>query len=183
MIQNKLVAFLRGVNVGGKRLVKMADLKTLHEGLGHLDVKTYLQTGNIIFKTNQSIELFDLAKQLEIEYEKKFELDIKVIIKTWDEIIFADKSNPIPLNSDIDDKMLHIVFLSEIPESDQIKTFMKYEGPEVKKLINDILYIYYVEGVGRSKLTLSFIEKKLNVTGTARNLNTLKALVNLCRED
>ena len=175
------IAFLRGINVGGHRKIKMEDLKKVHHAIGHENVITYLQSGNVIFQSPQPINRLDLVTTLETSYQEAFGFTTDVILRTPDELQNIVGNNPIALEEGKEEKFLHAVMLSAVPQSENISTFNTYDGEEEVQLIDNNLYIYYTNGSARSKLTLTFIEKTLKVKGTARNWNTINNLIRLSK--
>ena len=175
---NVFIAFLRGINVGGHRLINMNDLRRLHETMGHGNVATYLQSGNVIFECSEKNRR-QLILDIEEKYEKKFGFHTDIIIRNAAELANIVKACPFTEAYVMEAKFLHVVQLSDIPESGLIKKLMNYDGPEEKELIEDVLYVYYTAGAGRSKLTLSLIEKTLKVSATARNWNTITKVLDM----
>ncbi|MBL4890544.1 MAG: DUF1697 domain-containing protein [Rhizobiaceae bacterium] len=174
----RFVVFLRGINVGGHRKIKMAELKQLHEKMGHKNVATYLQSGNAVFDSSDT-DRTKLIGAIEQEYRSQLEIDTHVILRDTEEIASAIAKLPFPLNEEREPKFLHGIFLSETPDSEMIKTLMQYKGPEEIQIIGDVLYVYYTEGSGRSKFNLTLIEKNLKVKGTARNWNSVRKILEL----
>lgn len=160
------VAFLRGINVGGNNLIPMAALKATCESAGLTDVRTYLQSGNVLFTTTRK----DPARLI----EKALELDVTVIVRTIDELRAVIAKNPFEDEAKTDPGRLVVVFLEREPSAK-----LDWPGPEVIKPAGRELYIYYPDGQGRSKLTNAYIEKKLGMRGTARNWNTVTKLLTL----
>lgn len=160
------VAFLRGINVGGKNLIPMATLKASCESAGLTDVRTYLQSGNVLFTTTRK----DPARLI----EKALERDVKVIVRTIDELRAVIAKNPFGDEAKTDPGRLVVIFLEREPSAK-----LEWPGPEVIKPAGRELYIYYPDGQGRSKLTNAYIEKKLGMRGTARNWNTVTKLLTL----
>lgn len=176
------VALLRGINVGGHRKMPMADLRKLHEKMGHTNVKSYLQSGNLMFDCLDT-ERAILAETLEQAYEARFGFNTQVIVRKALDIVQVAQKCPIELAPDREAKFLHLVFLSNQPTAKAIAILMQYDGPEELMVLGDVLYIYYTNGAGRAKLSLSLIEKRLNVMGTARNWNTVTKLIQLTADD
>ena len=172
------VAFLRGINVGGHRKTKMADLKQVHESMGHSNVATLLQSGNIVFEcseTDRQKLIQDIAK----EYEKRLGINTDVIVRSGDELGEIVRGCPYPLTPDREPRFLHVVLLSGLPSSDAVRNLLMYDGPEEKQISEDAMYVYYTGGSGRSKFNLPFIEKTLAVRATSRNWNTVTKIVEL----
>ncbi len=172
------VAFLRGINVAGHRKIRMSDLKQVHESMGHWNVATLLQSGNIVFqcsKTDRQRLIQDIAK----EYEKRLGLHTDVIVRGGAELGEIVRGCPFPLSPDREPRFLHVVLLSGLPSSDAARNLLMYDGPEEKHISEDVIYVYYTQGSGRSKFNVPFIEKTLEVRATARNWNTVTKIVEL----
>ena len=166
------VAMLRGINVGGRNMVKMDALKALHESLGFKSVRTHLQSGNVVFQAKSAD-----AARIEQAIRKTLHLELSVVIRTAAELRDAVKRNPLPQWVSHSSAYV-IAFLSAQPEDPA--ALDAYDGPEEMRLLGRELYIYYGEGMGRSKLTNTLIERKLGVRATARNWNTVTKLLELC---
>jgi len=166
------VAMLRGINVGGHNMVKMDALKALHESLGFKGVRTHLQSGNVVFQAKSAD-----AARIEHAIQKTLHMELTVVIRTAAELRQALKANPLP--DRVSDPSAYVIaFLSAQPEDPA--ALDAYTGPEEMRLLGRELYIYYGEGMGRSKLTNTLIERKLGVKATARNWNTVTKLLELC---
>jgi uncharacterized protein (DUF1697 family) len=168
---SEYAAFLRGVNVGGKNIIKMNELQTILVKHGLKNVLTYINSGNIIFTHS------DGKKNLENKIIKitndKFNLNINLIIKSKADIKEIISFHPFTgLENDNSKKM--VVMLSEKIDKDKAMQFKRELRIEENYYHhNDLLYIYYHNGAGRSKFTNSFIDGKLNVISTSRNWNTI----------
>ena len=166
---------LRGVNVGGHGRIKMAALKMAYLGIGLGDVQTLLQSGNVVF-TSRSTDRDALAKRIAQEIERRFDFKTDVLIRTLAEVQMLIKRGP--TSERADPAKLLVLFLSRVPDARAQATLLKeYKGPEMIEIRGPEVYLYYPNGVGRSKLTTAFLEGKLDAVGTARNWNTLKKLV------
>ncbi|WP_304158084.1 DUF1697 domain-containing protein [Mesonia mobilis] len=179
-MSQKYVALLRGINVGGKRKLKMADLRESVLKIGFTQVSTYIQSGNLFFtaeEKNATILEEKLAQHLLEEYT----YDIPVIIRTSEEIEKVIAQNPFPEAEDF--KQLHLIFLKEKPLETSIKYFEELEFPsEEFKIEAQHLYVNYTDGVRNSKLSTTLIEKKLNTKATARNWKTLLKIESLLKD-
>jgi uncharacterized protein (DUF1697 family) len=169
------VSLLRAINVGGRNLVRMEVLRALHEEIGLTDVKTYVQSGNVVFRTKLR-DLKPLERKLEDALERKHGFRPPVIIRTADELRDAVARNPFAGRKEIEPAKLHIVFLADRPEpAGEAKMRAANRGPEEFYVSGRELYVYYPEGAGRSKFTAA----PLAVTGTARNWNTVTKLLEM----
>jgi uncharacterized protein (DUF1697 family) len=170
------VSLLRGINVGGHQKIRMEELKGLYESLGLKDVATYIQSGNVVF-TNDDADLAQLPRQIEDGFAKKFGFHSKVIVRTEAELREIIENNPFQNQPMKESKWVVVMFLATRPDSTALEDLRKaYVGPEEFCMIGKDLYIYYTNGIGRSKLSASMIEKKLKTTGTGRNWNTVLQL-------
>jgi uncharacterized protein (DUF1697 family) len=173
------LSLLRGINVGGNRKVKMDDLKTVYEALGLWDVVSYIQSGNVVFKSTDA-DTEHLQRRIEDGIENKFGFHVDVVIRTLDDLNTIVENNPFQNQPDKESKWVAVMLLAARPDiSAQEALLSTYVGPEEIFFSGKEMYIYYVDGMGRSKLSHSFIEKKLKTTGTVRNWNTILKLQEL----
>jgi uncharacterized protein (DUF1697 family) len=170
------VSLFRGINVGGNRTVPMTELKSLHEALGFKDVVTYIQSGNVVFSSDET-DPAQIASQIEESFAQNFGFRSQVIVRTAAELEETIANNPFQNSPEKEPKAVLIVFLATRPESSALEDLKNsYNGPEEMYLIGQELFVYYSDGMGRSKLTLPLIEKKLKTVGTGRNWNTVLRL-------
>ncbi len=179
---NTYIALLRGINVSGYKIIKMAELKKMFENLEFQNVRTYIQSGNIVFQTNETaIPKLEESIWKAIENTFGFEVQIQILIP--DEIRKALEINPFLKDNSLDIKQHYFVFLDEIPSEENwnILKNMELKGEQMS-LADKVLFVYYTNGAGQSKLTTNLIESKLKVVATARNLNTTKKLLEMASE-
>ena len=175
------VSLFRGINVGGQHKVKMDELKALHEALGFKDVCSYIQSGNVVF-TSDEADVARLRRHIEDGFEKKFGFHVEVFVRTSAELRDVIDKNPFQSQQSKESKWVVVLFLAACPDETAQEDLLKtYVGPEEVFINVRELYIYYTDGIGRSKLSGSFIEKKLKTLGTARNWNTILQLQELMR--
>jgi uncharacterized protein (DUF1697 family) len=175
------VSLLRAVNVGGHGVLKMEALKELYRSIGLQDVRTILQSGNVLFRSNLA-DRAALATRLRQEIERRFELRVEVLIRTLAELEMLVERGP-ELSGSADPRKLHVMFLSGVPDAKtQAVLTQAHKGPELLEIRGPEVYLYYPDGAGRSKLSGAFIEAKLNLAGTARNWNTIMKLIEAGRE-
>ncbi len=173
------VSLFRGINVGGHRQIKMNELKELHESLGLRDVVPYIQSGNVVF-TSDDADVVQLQRHIEDGVEKIFGFHAEVIVRTSAELRDIIENNPFHGQQSKESKWVVVMFLTARPDDTAQEDLLKaYVGPEELFIIGKEVYIYYPNGIGRSKLSGSFIEKKLKTVGTARNWNTILKLQEL----
>ena len=170
------VSLFRGINVGGHQTIGMDELKDLHVSLGLKDIVIYIRTGNVIF-TSDEADLAQLTKQIENGFAKKFGFHVNVMVRTSAELQEIIANNPFQNQPMKESKWVVVLFLATHPDRTALEDLQKtYVGPEEFYLTGKELYIYYANGIGRSKLTLPLIEKKLKTHGTGRNWNTILQL-------
>lgn len=176
---NTYIALLRGINVSGHKIIKMAELKKMFENLGFQNVKTYIQSGNVVFQTNETA-IPKLEKSIRKGIENTFGFDVQIQILISDEIRKALEINPFLKDNSLDIKQHYFVFLDEIPSEENWNNLknMELKGEQMS-LADKVLFVYYTNGAGQSKLTTNLIESKLKVAATARNLNTTRKLLEM----
>src|SRR5947209_14103644 len=170
------VSLFRGINVGGNRKGKMDELKAVHEALGLRDVLPYIQSGNVVF-TSDDADVMQLQKQIEDAFAQKFGFHSDVVLRTSAELQEIIGRNPLQGQPDKESKWVVVMFLAAHPDDAAQENLRKsYVGPEEFFVMGKEMYIYYPEGMGRSKFSGNYIEKKLKTVGTARNWNTVLKL-------
>jgi uncharacterized protein (DUF1697 family) len=176
------VALLRGINVAGHNMIAMAELRTFAEGLGLKQVRTLLQSGNLIFESPGRTPA-KLEQLLEKESKTRFGVAIDYIVRSANELHEAISDNPFEKMAEEDPSHLVCMFLKRAPAAESVKSLQSsIVGPEVVKNIEKHLYVTYPAGIGQSKLTNVRIEKRLGVRGTARNWNTVRKLAAIVGE-
>ena len=178
----KYAAFLRGINVGGKNKIKMETLRQICAALGFANVKTYINSGNLIFETAETDDE-KIAAKIEGAIEKEFALKIKVIVRTFAEIENIVKDNPFAGQFE-NDKDLHVFFLNE-KLSDEKRALLISNNIENEMFIvqkREIFYLLRVS-VSDSLIGKDYIGKKLKVSATARNWRTVSKVLELLNEN
>lgn len=178
----KKIAILRGINVGGKRKILMVDLKLLFEDLGFADIKTYIQSGNVVFISPNQTTNIEIADKIEKSILERFGFDVPVIVRSANEWQKSVKNNPFYLEKEVDISKLHLTILKEIPGTEnRIKVESNNYEPD-KFVIRDKDVFIFCEGkYHQSKLTNNFFESKLKVTATTRNWKTVLQLLELSK--
>jgi uncharacterized protein (DUF1697 family) len=171
------IALLRGINIGPRQRVKMPELRELIEGLGHTNVETLVQSGNVVFTSRAAPKT--LEKQLEEEIEKGLGVDPKVVVRTRDELAAVIEANPFPDTPNAK-KNLHVTFLSGEPDADAVKQLEAADfGDDRLSFRGREIYIAYKDGMGRSELAKQLAKAKLGVAATDRNWNTVTTLLQM----
>ncbi len=167
------VALLRGINVGGHKQVSMADLRDLLTKLGFASPQSILQSGNLVFQ-GQTRDNAQLERLLEQEVKKKLHLQADFIVRTAEEWKAVVAGNPFRKEAQRDPGHLLAVFFKDAPKIKEVDALRAaITGPERVHAQGREAYIVYPDGVGRSRLTHTLIERKLGVRGTGRNWNTV----------
>ena len=170
------IALLRGINVGGYKKVPMAELRQLLSELDFKDVQTYIQSGNVVFKSKETNPL-ELESKIENAIQNHFRFEVSVLIKTrvqlqciFSECPFAEEKK----------KKSYFMLLHDLPNQDLVDeaSTKKYDGEEYQ-IIKDCIYYYCEKGYGQAKFNMNFFEKKLNTFATSRNFNTMVKLLSL----
>lgn len=177
-----LIALLRGVNVGGHHKIKMDALRALCESLGLRHVQTYVQSGNVVFHAPPS-KVPHLAQRIETAIEKSFGFRPSVILRTADDVKDVIARNPFAARPDVPPNRLLVTFLAAHPSPearDHVRAIKT--DPEELHIDGRELYIFFPEGIGRSKLPQAAIDKALQTPGTARNWNSVIQLVEMAEK-
>lgn len=170
------IALLRGVNVAGKHKVPMAELRTLLTNTGLFEVKTYIQTGNIFFKSLETNNN-KLEEKISKAIKDHFGFKVPVLVKSSKEIQAIFDNCPFSEEKKINS---YFVMLSKLPNVDLVrKASQKTYKDEEYLIYNNSIYFYSANGYGRAKFDLNFFERKLNVKATARNYKTMVKLLSL----
>ena len=174
------VAFLRGINVSGKRKVPMAELRAMCERLNLQNVKTYIQSGNIVFKSSMA-QTNDIAILLHNEIQKHFNFNVPVIVKTVNELSQIIEKNPFVSQEDITANRIYFVLLNSLPAIELLENLSEetFDNEEYV-VIDNCLYLKCALGYGKAKLNNNLIERKLKVLATTRNYRTMNKLQELC---
>ncbi len=170
MKSNTYIALLRAINVGGVNALPTHDLVRLLRGLGLKDVRTYIQTGNAVFRATGT-DPARIARDIKAKIKHSLGLAVDVIVLKLDELASAVAANPYP-EADSNPRALHLTFLASAPSTPDVATLKSIrKDSERFTLKGRFFYIYAPEGVGRSKL-FARMEKSLGVVGTSRNWRT-----------
>jgi uncharacterized protein (DUF1697 family) len=174
------IALLRAVNVGG-RSIAMADLKAMFDALGFANVRTLLQSGNVVFESGQKNGAA-LESLLEAETAKRLGIACDYLVRSTAQWSALAAGNPFPDVARRDPGHLVLMPLKTAPSKQEVAALQAaITGRETVRAKGQALYIVYPDGQGRSKLTISVIEKKLNTRGTCRNWNTTLKLLALAQ--
>ena len=177
-----VVSLLRGVNIGGHHKIKMDTLRALYESTGLIDPRTYVQSGNVVFRTAAK-DLTQLAQLIEKSIEAAFGFHSDVVLRTAPELRAVIETNPFAGRDDVHPAKLAVFFLASDPGPEEWEKVRAIKtGPEELRIGRRELYIYFPEGMGRTKLPIPAIERALKTPSTARNWNTVTKLLAMAEE-
>jgi len=172
------ISLLRGINVGGNKTIRMAELKALYESLGFNGVTTYVQSGNLVFSAN-SVDTSALVARIEAAIAQHFGFGVTVLLRTADDLGRILDHNPFP---GAEPARRHVLFLAATPDPVAAAALHPpVADGEEWRLAGQEIYLHYPNGSGRSKMTGAFFERALGMAATARNWNTVSALYDLAR--
>jgi uncharacterized protein (DUF1697 family) len=165
-------ALLRGVNVGGRGKLPMPELVKAFESLGHDEVRSYIQSGNVVFRS-KTADARKVSAALERAIADRFGLETRVLLRTHPELEAIAAGSPF-------DDAVHVVFLDAKPKASAVTALDPDRSPGDRFDVRGTeIYLSLASGAGRTKLTLDWLERQLGVAGTQRNWNTVLKLVEL----
>ena len=174
------ISMLRGINVGGHKRIKMDQLRNSLEALGLNDVKTYIQSGNVVFKTAKTFPAA-LSKKIETKIAGGVGFPVSVITRTSGEMENIIKSNPFLKAPGIDPEKLHVAFLSQPPAASALKKLeVLMLAADQSRCLGQELYLYLPNGVSGSILMKTPLDRVLAVVTTTRNWRTVNTLHQMC---
>ncbi|CAM5600541.1 hypothetical protein MAUB1S_10158 [Mycolicibacterium aubagnense] len=174
---NGFVALFSGINVGGNRIVKMAELRDFFEQLGFADVASYVQSGNVVFRSTHT-DAIALTNMLQDAFERRWGFHSRIMVRdaAWFARLVAD--NPYPEIAE-DTTRLHAMTLEREPTPEEVARLAeKCTGPERFEVKGDVLYLHAPDGLGKSKFA-EILPRTLKVPGTMRNWRSVLALAAL----
>ena len=170
------LALLRGVNVGGNNILPMKTLANMFTEIGCADARTYIQSGNVIFRASQQVAT-GLPEKLSARVSKQFGFAVPVVMRTAEQLGQIIREKPFP---DSDDGKLHVYFLAATPATTDVGGLDPQRSPGDDFLVrNREVYVRLPNGMARTKLTNAYFDSKLNTNSTARNWRTVLKLFEL----
>ncbi|WP_144525019.1 DUF1697 domain-containing protein [Bacillus sp. DE0042] len=167
------IALLRGINVGGHKVIQMADLKQMFESIGLKQVKTYIQSGNIVFEYDEDIKF--LKERIQSEIKITFGYDVPVMLRIHEEFINIIKSCPYEADSLLEGESIHVAFLAnELSEKEKYQLLMQKNETEDCYIHEKVVYLFFKNSIRNSKLMNQF--QKLHTPATVRNWRTVNKL-------
>ncbi len=168
------VALLRGINLGARNKMSMADLRALFADLGFEEVTTYVQSGNVVFKT--SLAESDVIQAVEGQITRRLRLSVTVLVRTKAQLARVLASNPYA-GGKREPAKLHVTFLADRPSRARVRELeaQAFE-PDEFHVVGREVYLHCPNGYGKSKLSNAFLEKQLGVAATTRSWKTVTKL-------
>jgi uncharacterized protein (DUF1697 family) len=174
-------SLLRGINVGGNKRIKMAELQAVYEALGLTRVRTLLQSGNVVFEAEQA-DADALGQRIEAAIMARFGFEARIVMRTPAQLAAVIAESPFSAEQRASPDKILVMFLLAAPEPERMAALTAgHSGPEQMTLKGRELFVFFAEGVGRSKLSGNGIEKALDTVGTMRNWNTIHKLHELAQ--
>ncbi|MEX2435264.1 MAG: DUF1697 domain-containing protein [Balneolaceae bacterium] len=175
------IALFRGINVGGKNVLPMKELRGILENLGLENVQTYIQSGNVVFESDEK-DLDKLSGSLSRAIKESHGFEPNVMILSHEDFKQAIQQNPFP-EAEADPKTLHLSFLKEKPLKPDLNGLDSVKADSEKFILKGkVFYLHAPEGIGRSKLAAK-AEKLLGVSATARNWRTVSKIAEMMNQD
>jgi uncharacterized protein (DUF1697 family) len=176
------ISMLRGINVGGHKRIKMDKLRASFEALGFEQVKTYIQSGNVVFKGGK-LSTLKLSKRIEERILSDFGFSASVISRSSDEMAKTIEGNPFLKERGIDHEKLHVMFLSDASTPAALEKLADLtEAPDQCQSCDREIYFYLPNGVSQSVLMKSPVDRILAVVTTTRNWKTVNSLHQMCQD-
>lgn len=176
------IALLRGINIGPHKRMKMEKLRACCESLGFKEVKTYIQSGNVVCRAGK-LSSEAVAKKIEAQIEKDFGFSADVIARTGEEMKQILNGNPLLKEPGVDASKLHVVFLSVAPSAQAIKKLEAIvTAPDEIRHKGEEIYFYFPNGVSGSSIWKHNLDRVLGVSGTMRNWRTINTLYEMAEK-
>jgi len=180
MKKNKtLIVLLRGINVGGKRKILMGDLRMLLGKNGYSEVRTYIQSGNILLQSDKEKDIQKIEIHIQKLIEEAYGFVVSTVVLPFEILKKAYANKPFP-NPESETISLHLTILQSVPDPDLVKAIANFDaGVDRFQIKEQFVYLRCEGKYHKSKLTNNFFEKKLKVSATTRNWRTLGKLIEM----
>lgn len=170
------IALLRGINVSGKKKILMPELRSCLEELDLDGVRTYIQSGNILFRSG-SLTKEEAGALIEGKIREKYGFEVPVLVKSPEDLEFILKNNPLLEDYPDSDRGLYLTFLYRYPTADKLEDLRHSSFPgERFSLRGDCVFLHFERGYGRAKINNNYLETRLGVRTTTRNWRTVRIL-------
>ena len=176
------ISMLRGINVGGQKTIRMEELRSLYEELGFNHVRTYVQSGNVVFNSPVQ-EAAKLAERIEAQIEQSYGFSVPVFMREANDLERILANNPFLKGRNKDQSKLHVTFLYKAPAGiDWSNLNIQHDEADEFSIGEQEIYLFCPNGYGKTKLSNAAFERKLNMLMTTRNWNTVNALYSMAVE-
>ena len=177
------ISMLRGINLGSHYSIRMEDLKALYKTLGFSEVRTYVQSGNVVFDAAGSDDI-RIAASIEAAIKQTYGFDVSVFLRGARELQRLLDTNPVLRGRSEDPTKLHITFLYTLPDAAKARGLQIPANAGHDEFVVDgrEVFVFCPDGYGRTKLSNAFFERKLELPATTRNWNSVGALLNMAGE-
>jgi uncharacterized protein (DUF1697 family) len=174
------IALLRGINVSGHKKIKMPELKAMFETLSFTNVRTYIQSGNVVFESNSAE---DLESKISAKIQEQFGFEVSVICRTSEEMEQVIARNPFATMVGFEPEKLYVTFLQQAPSEEKLEALSALSfGSEKYSVSGQEIYVYCFNGYGNTKLDNALFERKLKVIASSRNWRTVNKLIEMSQE-
>ncbi len=175
------VALLRGINVGGHRLIKMPELKRMFEAMGFDRVRTYIQSGNVVFAPVEADEQAEaLRRRIEAEIAARFGFPVTVVLRTAAELERVIAGCPFAADALAEGESLYVALLADAPSPDAVERLRSSDsGSDEARVAGREVYLLYRRSMRDTPLTNAFLERTLGVAATTRNWRTMQTLAGM----
>lgn len=176
---NTHVSMLRGINVSGQKKIKMADLRALYESLGFENVRSYLQSGNVVFE-DKNADASVLAAKIKSKIHDEYGYEVSIVMRDLAALQRVIASNPYLTDREEDPKMLYVTFLGEPPTKELADALERPDKCSDEFVLDgQEIFVFTPGGYGSTKLSNNFFERKLKISATTRNWKSVNALVEM----
>jgi len=178
----KYVCFLRGLNVGGSKVIKMDLLKKIFESFKFKNISTFIQSGNVIFESSGKNEE-KITAEIESGLLKKLGFPVEAFVRDKDELNNIVKENPFRDITTDKSVKIYVTFLNEMPSPDKIRSLesLSYDAETFKVKKKEVYILVYKQKItGKAIFSNNFLERILGIKGTTRDWNTINKIINLC---
>lgn len=174
----RMIAILRGINVGGKRIIRMEDLKSVFRNLGFENVETYIQSGNVLFDAKDKKSEIEISNAMEKAISEKYGFEVPVIVRSRREFKEILNNNPFLKEENESINSLYVTFLKEIPTAENIEKTASFSyEPDRFVISGKNVFIFCAGKYHQTKISNGFFEKKLKTSATTRNWKTVLKLI------
>jgi uncharacterized protein (DUF1697 family) len=172
------VALLRGINVGGKNRLLMKDLAAMFVEVGCDDVRTYIQSGNVVFGADPVLAA-EVPSRISASIRDRFGYEIPIVTRRASDLDAIVEANPFVASGAETDR-LHVLFLADAPAAEQVEALDPDRSPGDEFAVRGReIYLHYPNGTARSKLTNAWFDSRLSTVSTMRNWKTVRKLIEL----